>query len=371
MTFFSFVLRNTARQRTRSTLTVVGIAVGITTVVALGAVAGGLRATASAMIRTGGADFVVAQKGSADLTFSQLSEHDWEVVASRPGVDRVTGLLMNVSRVGSNPYFAILGVRPDQLALGPPRLLRGTLLEPGRSDDVIVGRKAAADLGIDVGDTTVLLGRSFRVVGVFRGDMPLFDGGAYMPLSELQRLSHKQGLVTALYVTVKAGADAAAVATAIEAASDTLTTVSTVDEYSKVDQGVRATDAANVAISLLAVLIGAVGVTNTMIMSVFERTREIGILRAIGWRSSRILRMIVGESLLLCLVAAVLGVVLGILATRALLLVPAVSTFLEPRYTAGLFLKAFLVGVGVGIAGAAYPALRAVRLAPMEALRHE
>ena len=92
-----------------------------------------------------------------------------------------------------------------------------------------------------------------------------------------------------------------------------------------------------------------------MIMSVFERTREIGILRAIGWRGSRILRMIVGESLLLCLVAAGVGIALGILATRALLLVPAIETFLEPQYTAGLFLKAFVVGVGVGIAGSALP----------------
>ena len=71
------------------------------------------------------------------------------------------------------------------------------------------------------------------------------------------------------------------------------------------------------------------------------------------------------------LAAAVVGIVLGVLATRALMLVPAIESFLEPQYTAGLFLKAFLVGVGVGIAGALYPALRAVRLSPMEALRHE
>jgi putative ABC transport system permease protein len=371
MTFLAFVLRNIARQRTRTILTVVGIAVGITTVVALGAVAGGLRATAGAMLRTGGADFIVAQKGSADLTFSSLSQKEWDAVASRPDVERVTGLLMNVSRIGSNPYFAILGVKPEQLALAPPTLVRGNLLAPGRPDDVMLGSRAASDLDAAVGGRVSLLGRAFTVVGVYRGDMPLFDGGAYAPLATVQELTHKEGLVTALYVKVEPGADPRAVADAIEAESDTVTTVSSVDEYGKVDQGVEAIDAANLAISLLAVLIGAVGVTNTMIMSVFERTREIGILRALGWRSSRIMRMIVGESLLLCLAAAVVGIVLGILATRALMLVPAIETFLEPQYTVGLFLKAFAVGVGVGIAGALYPAVRAVRLSPMEALRHE
>jgi putative ABC transport system permease protein len=371
MTFLSFVLRNIARQRMRTTLTVVGIAVGITTVVALGAVAGGLKATAGAMLRTGDADFIVAQKGSADLTFSSVSQKEWDAVAARPDVERVTGILMNVSRVGSNPYFAILGVKPEQLALAPPKLLRGKLLVAGRSDAVMLGSRASSQLGADVGDDVDLLGRRFTVAGVYRGEMPLFDGGAYAPLAEVQRLTHREGLVTALYVKARPGADLRAVADAIEASSATVTTVSSVDEYGKVDQGVEAIDAANLAISLLAVLIGAVGVTNTMIMSVFERTREIGILRALGWRGSRILRMIVGESLLLCLLAAVIGIALGIAVTKALLLIPAIETFLEPQYTAGLFLKAFLVGVGVGIAGALYPAARAVRLSPMEALRHE
>ena len=90
-----------------------------------------------------------------------------------------------------------------------------------------------------------------------------------------------------------------------------------------------------------------------------------------GCGKSTLLRMILGESLLLCLAAVAVGITLGVLATRALLLVPAIETFLEPQYSPALFVKAFAVGVGVGIAGALYPTLRAVRLSPMEALRHE
>jgi putative ABC transport system permease protein len=158
---------------------------------------------------------------------------------------------------------------------------------------------------------------------------------------------------------------------AVEASSDRFAAISTADEYASVDQGMKVLDAANLAISLLAVVIGAIGVMNTMIMSVFERTREIGILRAVGWRGARIVRMVLSESLILCLVATVVGVAAGIAATRAVLLVPAISTFLEPAYPPAIFVRALVIAVGVALAGALYPALRAVRLSPMEALRHE
>jgi putative ABC transport system permease protein len=81
--------------------------------------------------------------------------------------------------------------------------------------------------------------------------------------------------------------------------------------------------------------------------------------------------MILLESVALCLLAAGLGAVLGVLATRAVLLVPAVATFLSPAYSANVFGRALVVGIVVALAGALYPAVRAVRLSPMEALRYE
>src|SRR3970282_1475130 len=121
-------------------------------------------------------------------------------------------------------------------------------------------------------------------------------------------------------------------------------------------------DPANIAISVLAVGIGAIGVMNTMVMWVSERTREIGILRAVGWSGRRILRMIIGESLFLCVVAAVVGSALGVLAAPAILLIDLIHKLLAPTYTVDVFVRALVVAVVVALAGAVYPAARAVRL---------
>jgi putative ABC transport system permease protein len=239
------------------------------------------------------------------------------------------------------------------------------------TDEIILGKDAAADLRAGVGDVVEIEDRQFTVTGIYQTGRLLEDNGAYAPLATVQEIAGKTGVVTAVWITVQPGADPDAVADSIERDFPNLATITGVGDYGKVDQGVQFLDAANLAISVLAVGIGAIGVMNTMVMSVFERTREIGILRAVGWSGRRILRMIMSESLLLCLVAAGLGAALGVLATRAILLISAVSHVLEPVYPVDIFIRALVVAVGVAVVGAAYPAFRAVRLTPMEALRYE
>jgi putative ABC transport system permease protein len=255
--------------------------------------------------------------------------------------------------------------------VGLPELRSGRYPAADATDEIIIGESGAAALGVGVGGTYAFAGKPFRVVGIFHSQDTWQDGGAFAPLSTVQALAKKPGLLTAIYVGVKPGHDRAAVAADIVAAAPQLTAISEVSQLGEVDQGVELMDAANLAISVLAVVIGAIGVMNTMVMSVFERTREIGILRAIGWRGSRILRLILGESLVLCVAAAGVGVGLGVLAVWAVQQLPAIENLLEPRYSAEVFVRALAVAVGVALVGAAYPSFRAVRLTPMEALRHE
>ena len=132
MSFSALILRNLFRQRVRTLLTVLGIAVGITTVVALGAITEGLRVTSGDFVNAGGADFMVAQDGASDLTFSSVPADDVDRIAALDDVERASGALIEVSQQSGNPYFLVFGYEPEALSDGPLELARGRLLAPGR-----------------------------------------------------------------------------------------------------------------------------------------------------------------------------------------------------------------------------------------------
>ncbi|MBI5289723.1 MAG: ABC transporter permease [Chloroflexi bacterium] len=371
MSFTALIFKNLLRQRIRTSLTVVGIGLGIATVVALGSVVGGMKQTAGQILTAYGSDFIVAEKGASDLSFSNVAEADQATLAEYPGVAGTLGILLRLSKVGGNPYFVTVGMTAVDVEAAGIDLREGTLYSSGARDEILLGTHASNDLDAGVGDSVVIDDQTFHVVGLFKSSNLWQDSGAIAPLATVQELANKAGVVTFVYVRVAEGADPEAVAAGIRDDFALLTTVANVSEYSRVDQGIEIMDALNLAVQALAVGIGAIGVMNTMVMSVYERTREIGILRAVGWSDNRVLRMIVGESLILCAIAAVVGALAGVAASRAVLLIPAVQSLLTPTYTSDIFVRGLVVALAVALVGAAYPAVRAIRLVPMEALRHE
>ncbi|MEZ4663775.1 MAG: ABC transporter permease [Caldilineaceae bacterium] len=142
-------------------------------------------------------------------------------------------------------------------------------------------------------------------------------------------------------------------------------------EFAQSTNDIASTMAIVNTIRFLALLVGGIVVANTMIMSIYERTREIGTLRAMGWSRRRILGQILQESLYLCLVAAIVGALLGVVLLTLLGQIPAMRQFIDARWTPDTFVIAVAVSVALGLLGGLYPAWRASRLLPVEALRYE
>jgi len=370
MRFITLILKNPFRNRARTLLAVTGIAIGIATIVTLGVITEGLKTSTENTLKAGGADFTIVESNVSDMFFSKIDQEYVDRVRNVSGVEDAVGILMAVQPLDDNPYFVLIGIEPSKINMSQIKVTSGRTLTDPDADEVILGKVAAENHNRSVGDTIKIKNHDYTVVGIFEsGDMQQ-DAGAFISLKMLQEIEEKEDKVTMIYVKIDKNADVDDVTERIEEKYGDLTTIASLEDLQSVDQGLQTVDTATWAISLLAIIIGGIGVINTMIMSVFERTREIGVLKAVGWKDRRILAMILGESVVITVIAAIAGSVLGVAAIQVLLEL-GMKGFIEPVYTPEIFIRAFGVAFSVGILGGLYPAYRASRLAPTEALRYE
>jgi len=208
------------------------------------------------------------------------------------------------------------------------------------------------------------------VVGICESSNLLEDGAGILSLERLQKLMNREGKVTAFGAHLEDPAKLEEVKKAIETWFPNLSALSTREAVDE-NVGTKMAQALSWGVSLIVLLVGAIATMNTMFMSVFERTREIGILRALGWRQSRIISMILQESVLLSFCGGVVGIFLGMGAVRMLNLFRQLRGLIQAEYTTFLFSEAIVLALILGILGGVLPAWRGSRLPPVEALRHE
>ncbi len=368
MTWVGLVWKNLLRRRARTALTAAGVAIGVGLIVALLSINAGVHRTAKDLIHIGRADFGLFQRGASDLTRSLLPEDLADEVARDPGVAATARIFLRVGRVHGQESFLLFGFDRGEFPAGRLVITAGSR---ARSDEALLGDHAAAQLKLGPGDEFRVGAGGFRIAGVYHSGDRFEDNGAILPLRVVQRLAGRRGEVTTIGVTVKPGRRPHAVAKQLERRFPGLAAVTEPGQAVKVDTSSRLILSTGWIFSLLALIVGGIGVTNTMAMSVLERVREIGIMRAVGWPTWRIAALIVSEALGIGLLALGLGLLLGYAAAELFTRRGRLSSLVSPDFTAGVFAWGLAFALGVGLLGALYPAWRATRLTPIEALRHE
>jgi putative ABC transport system permease protein len=360
VTWFGLVRKNLLRRPVRTLLTAAGVALGVGLIVALLSIAAGTERTAGDLIHVGRADFGLFQSGVSDATKSLLPVSLESRVARDAGVARTALVFLYVTTVNGNASSLVLGLAPDEFAAQRLTLVTGTR----------AGALAGDHFGAHVGERVRIGRRTFPVTGIFHSGNRFEDSGVVLPLATVQALANRPGEVTSIGVVAKPGQRPQAVATRLEKKYG-ITAVVEPGQAVNVDTSSRLIVDVGWVISVLALIVGGIGVTNTMAMSVFERVREIGILRAVGWPGRRIAALIVSEAVGISLVALALGLGLGVLAAHLFTARTGLSTLVTPAFTAGVLGWGLAFALGVGVVGAIYPTWRALRLSPIEALRRE
>ena len=369
MSFLKFILKNPFRRKTSAFLSIVGIAIGIIVIVALGGITDGLVNTFEDTIHAGGADFQISGKETGDSAYgTNTIDASWtDKIANVSVVEKAYPIYVVLTSVGDDYMNTLIGIDPAGTELADISMKEGRIFEDG-ADEVILGEIYAEDNDYDVGDTIEIDRDDFEIVGIYESGDSNMAGGVFTSISKVGDLMDDEDSISNIYVKVEKGQDPQSVADRIDDKyGDNITTITSVMEMEQMADMLNMLQASTWAISLLAIVVGGLGIINTMLMSVFERTREIGVLKAVGWSNKRILLMIVGESLVITVVSAIIGSLIGFLACT--ILGPQIG--IEPLFGPKIFIQAFLVAIVVGILGGIYPAIKAIRLPPTEALRYE
>jgi len=363
------IFRNLFRRKTRTLLTMLGIAVGVAAVVALGAMAEGFVANYANLVSGSGADLLVMQADAMDIAYSAVDVTVGERIAAMPGVAEVDGVIYGwLTAAGELDFFILFGHEPRSRAITHFRVVEGVPLSGGRQ--ILLGKSAAEALDKSVGDTMRIYGTPYQVVGIFETGQGLEEGSGVIPLQEAQKLFNKRRQVNGFQVYLRDLEALEAVQARIERLFPKLS-ASRAKDYGLQQDWLAMVKGLAWGVALIAIVVGGLGMMNTMMMSVFERTREIGTLRALGWRRSQVLRMILGEALALSTLGGAVGIGLGIALTRIAARSPGLGALMAGQFTPGLFGQALVTALVLGAVGGLYPAWWGANLQPVEALRYE
>ena len=373
LSFTGFVWKNLRRRRLRTLLTLGGISMAVGAFVGLVGFSRSFEHQWMQIYSSSRTDIAVIR---GTFLNTSLDESVTDKLKAIPVVAQAAPAIINEMDLTSDENALVYGWLASGYQLDSLQILSGKLFRDGQQE-VMLGDVLAQELKKKPGDTLEIQGTSFTVTGVYHGASALEADAVIMPLDELQRLSSVEGKVSTIDVRLRPAPRGEAwdhyikrAQAEIEAALPGLRAVPAAERASD-NQFVKLAQASAWGTSTLALLIGILGIANTMVMSVFERTQEIGTLRAMGWKRRQVLALIELESATLGLCGGVLGLLLGWCALRVLSSLPQTASFVSASVGWPLLVQAMGIALIAGVIAGAVPAWHAGKLSPVDALRHD
>jgi len=400
-------LQSLNANKLRSLLTILGIVIGVASVIALLSIGESAGDSITGEIESIGTNVIYILSGNSEEEVTNpkdLTLQDAEALSNSrraPEISYVAPVITGASEVSygaEGQESSILGITPDyqfvqNLSLGEGDFISQAQVE-GRSAVVVLGPQIAQNLigrssGI-IGNSVRIGGYPFRIIGVTEAkggsafNNP--DNNIYIPISTAQTRLPRAGSPNSVQYILTSVAEAEDADRAIQQIKQVLRSTHRIpprspDDFRILNQQDFLAVAATITnvftiflggIGAISLLVGGIGIMNIMLVSVTERTREIGLRKALGARKKDILLQFLTESVLLSMIGGIIGISLGwVISVVVSQIAMQSGTPLEITVTANSVLLATLFSAAVGIFFGYYPANRAASLAPVEALRYE
>jgi putative ABC transport system permease protein len=368
--FFKLIVTNLLRHRTRSLISVAGIAFSVAAMLTVVTILQGAIGMFSGILSSD-SEVIVFERNVSDLFFSNVPSAALDEIAQWPMVDHADPVLFGIVSSADHPIITCFGVTAEDARIRTASWVVGDRLAFAQhADDVVLGERAAEFLNAKLGDHVPIGHGIFHVIGILKTANGFEDGGVFMPLSAAQSFFHKEGNSSVITIKLRNKDDAALFKKMVVKKFTNLIALEDA-EFTRSYSQFKILKATAWAVGGCGLLLGGFGVANTMIMSVFTRIREIAILRVNGFSSLQIAAMILGESAIVSLAGAVLGLVTGSCLLSVLKLVPALDGYVDVTLQPFVLVIVILLALTTGIAGALYPAAYAMRIRAVEALRFE
>lgn len=373
MHFFSIALKNLFRRKLRTLFTVLGIGTAVGAFISLVGLSRGFENAWTNALLERDTHVFASPRGVVDILSASIDEKVALQMANVPGVLDVSGELVDMVDLDTGELVIVAGWpltsylwKSVDLETGVPP----TLENPGGA---ILGKDLAETLGFSLGDTFFLRTEEFTVTGISAHGGVMRNHAMLLPLKTLQEINNKPGQVTTLNFRLENYSDRKESQKILESLESTFPDYIFTEalDLSKNNRFLRLFRAMAWGTSTIAFFIGLVVILNTLLMSVMERTKELGLLSAVGWSKARIINLIIIEGMFLSVLGSILGIGIGLTGLYTISLSPHMKGLIHPDVNLLLITEVVIATLLLGLSGSIYPAWRGAQLSPAKALRHE